>query len=159
MSARARADSRPDVLTVRRELDCPPEIVFEAWTDPDALVSWFGGGIGTTESAAVDLRVGGTYRLTTQTKGRVFAVEGVYREVEPPRRLVYTWRWDSPEIDGGHESLVTVEFRDLDGATEVILTHTDIGTDRGSRFYGRGWAASLELLEQVLRSAATGSGT
>jgi uncharacterized protein YndB with AHSA1/START domain len=140
-------------LTLRRTFACPREEVFEAWTDPDALVRWFGGALGRTLSAAVDLRVGGAYRLTMQSGREVGAVEGVYQEVDAPERLVYSWRWDRPEVEGGRESRVTVEFRDRDGATEVVLTHEGIGTDESFAFHQRGWTASLERLGQVLPPA------
>jgi uncharacterized protein YndB with AHSA1/START domain len=125
--------------------------VFEAWTDPDALATWFGGAIAETLSATVDLRVGGAYRLTMKNAAQVGSVEGVYREVEPPERLVYTWRWDRPEVEGGRESLVTVEFHDRDGATEVVITHEGIKTDESFAFHVGGWTASLEGLGEVLR--------
>jgi uncharacterized protein YndB with AHSA1/START domain len=147
----ADAPGRP--LTVRRTLRAPREVVFDAWTDPDALTRWFGGALGRTLSAAVDLRVGGAYRFTMESGGEVGSVEGIFREVEPPERLVYTWRWDRPEIEGGRESLVTVEFRDRDGATEVVLVHEGLETDEGLEFHEGGWTASLERLEQVLPAA------
>jgi uncharacterized protein YndB with AHSA1/START domain len=138
------------VLTVRRTFACPREEVFKAWTDPDALVTWFGGAVGKTLSAAVDLRAGGAYRLMMQSGDEVGAVEGVYRDVQPPERLVYTWRWDRANIDGGRESLVAVEFHDRDGSTEVVITHEGVDTEASWAFHGRGWAASLDRLGHVL---------
>jgi len=135
-------------LKLRRTIARPREVVFDAWTDPDALMRWFGGALGQTLSAAVDLRVGGAYRLTMESGAQVGAVEGVYREVERPDRLVFTWRWDRLEIDGGQESLVTVEFRDHDGETEVVVIHE--GIDESLAFHVGGWTASLERLREVL---------
>ena len=144
-------------LTVRRTIPRPREEVFRAWTDPDALVSWFGGAAARTLATAVDLRAGGGYRFEVEAQGELAAVHGVYREVEPPERLVYTWQWDREELDGGQESLVTVEFRDLDGATEVVLTHEGLeNTDRILRFHDRGWAVSLDQLERALPPAGGG---
>jgi uncharacterized protein YndB with AHSA1/START domain len=147
------AGAEAHVLTLRRTIDRPRQEVFEAWTDPEALMTWFGGVRAKTLTAAVDLRVGGAYRLTMQSGPETGTVEGLYREVDPPERLVYTWRWNRPEIDGGRQSLVTVEFRDRDGATEVVITHAGIETEESFAFHTRGWAASLERLEQVLLPA------
>jgi uncharacterized protein YndB with AHSA1/START domain len=141
-------------LTVRRTFACPREEVFEAWTDPDALVRWFGGALARTLSAAVDLRVGGAYRLTMQSGGQVGAVEGVYREVAPPERLVYTWRLDIP--GGAREALVTVEFHDREGATEVVITHEGLPTEESFEFHLGGWNASLERLGEMLSTAGPG---
>jgi uncharacterized protein YndB with AHSA1/START domain len=137
-------------LTVRRTFAFPREVVFEAWTDPDAIVVWFGGTFAKILSVAVDLRVGGAYRLTTQSGSQVFALEGVYREVEPPARLVYTWRWDGLDFEEGRESLVTVEFLERDDTTEVVVTHEGVDTTRSFTFHHGGWTASLEGLQQVL---------
>jgi uncharacterized protein YndB with AHSA1/START domain len=137
-------------VTVRRTFARPREDVFEAWTDPDALVRWFGGALAQTLSAAVDLRVGGAYRLAMRSGAQVFALEGVYREVEAPERLVYTWRWDGLDIDEGRESLVTVLFRDREGATEVVVTHEGIRTHESLVFHEGGWTASLEQLGELL---------
>jgi uncharacterized protein YndB with AHSA1/START domain len=160
MSGGAPAGAEARVLTLRRTIARPRDDVFQAWTDPDALMTWFGGAMAKALSAAVDLRVGGTYRLTMQSGAGIAAVEGMYQEVQPPVRLVYTWRWDRPEIDGGRESLVTVEFRDREGATEVVLTHEGIETDESFTFHTRGWTTSLERLGQVLAAAgAAGHGS
>jgi uncharacterized protein YndB with AHSA1/START domain len=154
VSGRVPAGAAARTLTLRRTFGRPREEVFDAWTDPDALATWWGGAFAKTLSAAVDLRVGGAYRLTMQSGAQVAAVEGVYQEVELPERLVYTWCWDRPEIDGGRQSLVTVEFLDRDGGTEVVVTHEGIETEESFAFHMGGWTASLEGLRQVLPPAA-----
>jgi uncharacterized protein YndB with AHSA1/START domain len=137
-------------LTVRRELTCSQEDLFEAWTDADALATWFGGPAAKTLSVAVDPHVGGAYRMTMQRDGEVGAVEGVYLEVEPPERLVFTWRWDRPEIEDRRESVVTVEFIDRDGSTEVVITHDGIKTESSFAFHVAGWTTVMERLEPYL---------
>lgn len=137
-------------MKVRRTFPFPREDVFAAWTDPDALMRWFGGSSTKVLSAAVDLRVGGAYRLTVQGGTEVAAVEGTYQQVEPPSRLVFTWRWDRPELEGGRESLVTVDLHHRDGATEVVVTHDGLEGEASVTFHERGWTASLEALAQVL---------
>lgn len=136
-------------VTVRRTLALPREEVFEAWTDPEALMTWFGGASARTLDAAVDLRPDGRYRLTVESGAQVGSIEGSYVIVERPQRLVFTWCWDRRDIDGGRESLVTVEFHDRDGATEVVVTHEGLETSDSSAFHLRGWTASLEQLGHV----------
>jgi uncharacterized protein YndB with AHSA1/START domain len=138
-------------LTLRRTYACPREDVFKAWTEPDAIVKWFGGETGKAQSVAVDLRVGGAYRFTLESPVRgVGTVGGVFQEVEIPERLVYTWQW---EVEGTRASLVTVEFRDRDGETELVLTHEGLGTEESLAFHGEGWTSSLEALGHVLEPA------
>ena len=144
----------PGPLTVRRTIARGRADVFRAWTDPDAIVTWFGGALARTLSADVDLRPGGAYRLAMESGSHRFALEGVYRVVEPPERLVYTWRWDGLDIDGGRQSLVTVEFLELGDATEVVITHDGVETDGSVRFHDSGWRTSLERLAAVLAPGA-----
>ncbi|MHB8235563.1 MAG: SRPBCC family protein, partial [Solirubrobacteraceae bacterium] len=77
----------------------------------------------------------------------VNAVGGEYREVERPRRLVYTWCWQG---DGGphpgHVSLVTVEFRAEGDATTVVLEHSGLASEQSRRNHGIGWQGTLQSL-------------
>jgi uncharacterized protein YndB with AHSA1/START domain len=140
----------PRTLTLRRTFARGRADVFDAWTVPGALATWWGGSLARTLHAEIDLRVGGAYRLEMQSGARVFALEGVYRVVERPERLVYTWRWEGIGIDRGRQSLVTVEFHDESGATEVVVTHEGLEADESLTFHDAGWAASLDRLGAVL---------
>jgi uncharacterized protein YndB with AHSA1/START domain len=77
--------------------------------------------------------------------GTEYHVDGEYREIAAPSRLVYTWRWaHEPE----ENTLVTVEFMEREGGTEVILTHTDLGSDESRARHEHGWLGCLVKLEQ-----------
>jgi uncharacterized protein YndB with AHSA1/START domain len=142
-------------LEITRVIDAPRAQVFRAWTDPDELRRWWGPGEFTCPEAHVDLRPGGRYRLVMQpTAGEPMVVGGTYREVEPPVRLVYTWRWESGPPAGESESLVTVEFRDLGERTEVFLTHSEFPPEHGPAPYQLGWEGGLDKIEQLLASHA-----
>ena len=144
-----------DALRMVRIIDAPRDQVFRAWTDPEHLRSWWGPGAFTCPEAEVDLRPGGDYRLVMQpTEGEPFVLGGTYREVEPPARLVYTWRWETGPAADGSESLVTVEFEDRGEQTELTLTHTDFPPGHGEAPYRMGWEGGFEKFETLL----TGSG-
>ncbi len=139
-----------DVVRVTRVIDAPREEVFRAWTEPDRIRQWWGPGEFTCPEAEVDLRPGGSYRLAMQpTAGEAFIVAGTYREVEPPARLVYTWRWETGPAADGSESLVTVEFHPHDGQTELILTHTEFPESHGPAPYQMGWEGGLDKFEEL----------
>src|SRR4029079_2503516 len=95
-------------LTLKRRLKAPPAQVFAAWTDPQKIVHWFGPNetVAGSVRAKMDVRSGGSYQMNFQTEdAENHQVGGVYREVVPDSRLVFTWAWHStPE----RESLVTV---------------------------------------------------
>ena len=99
------------------------------------------------------MRVGGAYRLSMQgTDGIVRTVVGEYLEVDPPRRLVYTWRWEShgyrPPQDG--VTVVSVDFVAEGTATRVLLERRDHESEAVRDFHGRGWRGCLGNLERLL---------
>ncbi len=116
--------SGPGAPEIRRKLPAGAAEVFEWWTDADRLRQWM-SPVGTVE-AEVDLRVGGALRIVMRHEGTVIEHLGKYLEIEPPRRLVFTWA--SP-FTGPDPSLVTVEL-EPDGpmATNLRIIHTDLVT-------------------------------
>jgi len=139
-------------LTMTRVLDAPRADVFRAWTDPESLREWWGPGDFTCPSAEVDLRRGGRYRLVMQPPGGPeIVVAGVYQEVDPPSRLVYTWSWEGGPATSEPDSVVTVEFRDLGNRTEVVVSHGGFPPGHSISDYESGWAAGFVKVEAHLR--------
>jgi uncharacterized protein YndB with AHSA1/START domain len=137
-------------VELRWIIEAPREEVFRAWTDPAELRRWWGPGEFTCPEAEVDLRPGGSYRLVMQpTAGDAFVLGGTYREVDPPSRLVYSWRWETGPAADGSESLVTVEFRDHGDETELVLTHSDYPEAHGAAPYRMGWEGGLVKFEAL----------
>ncbi len=98
-----------------------PTVVFEALTDPDKLAKWWGPGEFTSPSIELDLRVGGGYRIAMQPpEGELFYLSGEFREIDPPRRLAYTFRWEDPDPDD-QETLATLSLRDQGESTGLVL--------------------------------------
>jgi uncharacterized protein YndB with AHSA1/START domain len=142
-------------IEVVRMIDAPREDVFRAWTDPDQLRSWWGPGEFTCPEAEVDLRPGGSYRLVMQPAGGdSFVVAGTYREVSPPARLVYTWRWETGPAADGSESLVSVDFHERGSRTELVLTHADFPASHGPAPYQMGWEGGLDKFERLFAGSA-----
>jgi uncharacterized protein YndB with AHSA1/START domain len=112
-------------------------------------VQWFGPGAVEAGSvkADIDLRVGGRYRISFNTNGEYNEVGGVYREVVPNERLVFSWAWHStPE----RESLVTVSLKP-DGAGTLLTFHHEQFVDVTARDnHERGWTELLGKLETYL---------
>ncbi len=138
-------------LTLVRQFAVPPEQVWHAWTDPQALKRWFGPDEGKVMLAETDVRAGGRFHVVFHTlDGQQHDVSGQYMIVEPHRKLVFTWAWKStPE----RESQVTLTFLPSGGGTEFTMLHEqffDI-TARDNHEYG--WTGSLVKLERVLHSA------
>jgi len=139
------------VLEMRRRIRTTDEKVFEAWTNPAQLKQWFAVSEGfTTPIAEVDLKVGGRYRLGMKAPGDnpLLIVGGVYREILRPKRLAFTWRWESVDPDEP-ETLVTVEFHELDGITEVQLRHELFENLAQRDKHGEGWTGCFDQLERL----------
>lgn len=144
----AEPAERPS-LTLTRLLSAPPEKVYAAWVDPQKLVQWFGPASVEEGSvkADIDLRVDGSYRISFRAGGGYNEVSGVYREVVPNRRLVFSWAWHStPE----RESLVTISIRPEGNGTLLVFNHAQFVDEQARDNHERGWTEFLVKLESYL---------
>lgn len=135
-------NAQTGALVVERVIRATPDEVFDAWTTPSRMAAWM-SPIGAAE-AEVDLRVGGSFRVV-MVEARLEHT-GEYLEIDPPRRLVFTWV--SP-FTGGEPSVVTVELHPHDDGTRVVLTHERLPEDvvDGHR---DGWGTMIERLAGIL---------
>lgn len=144
----AVATAKP-TLKIVRQFNTSPEKVWKALTHPDALKQWMGPSDEfKCPVAETDVRPGGAYHIGMQSPdGAMHDVSGVYREVIPNRKLVYTWAWKTtPE----RESLVTVELRVLNGGTELTLLHEQFFDVEARNHHQQGWIGCLARLERAL---------
>jgi uncharacterized protein YndB with AHSA1/START domain len=144
--ANTKTQERPSLALVRK-LDAEPAKVWRALTEPEMLKQWMAPDATTRVSTAeIDLRVGGRYRIVMSSTGREdHDVRGVYREIVPNKKLVYTWAWKStPE----RESLVTIELRSAAGGTELTLRHEQFADEEARDKHQHGWTGCLASLER-----------
>ena len=140
-------------LRVIRLINADPHTVFRAWTEAEQLKQWACPEGTTMADTQVDLSVGGRYRIRMHgADGQVHTAFGTYREITPPRRLVYTWDWEEEDSRVG-ETVVTVEFTDLGGTTEVVLTHELFPSAEAKAGHEQGWTSCLNRLEQMFGRA------
>ena len=143
-------------LQLTRVFDAPREMVFKAWTDQSQFAQWFGAAAcdgASLRSVKVDARVGGKYRLQVRRPdGEYFTSVGVYREVKPPERLVFTWQFEKDGSGGEFgeveepEMLVTVELKAHGKQTELILTHEKFASVESRDRHNDGWTRCLNSL-------------
>lgn len=135
-------------LTLKRRINAPPAKVFDAWTDPQKVMRWMGpeGVVGVNCEA--DPRVGGRYRwIMRSPDGETHDVSGVYREVVPNEKLVFTWAWKStPE----RKSLVTITLKPDGDGTLLTLTHEQFFDEDARDRHQHGWTGSLDKLEKFV---------
>lgn len=139
---------QPD-LVVRRHVQAQPHAVFDAWTDPDHLVRWWGPKNVECTHAEVDLRIGGRFRLANQTPdGTTVWITGTYEKIEPPSLLRHTWLIESDETPD--PELVTIEFLATETGTEIVITHAAIATKQSWDGHQEGWFGCLDGLVELL---------
>ncbi len=159
----ATETSTANELVITRVFDAPRGRVFEAWTDPDQVVHWWGPASFTAPFARSDFRVGGKYLYCMRSQeGKDYWSTGVYREIVRPERIVCT---DSFADENGNvvpasyydmegdfplEMVMDVTFEDHDGKTRLILRHIGMPAGEMQEMAGQGWNESLDKLADYL---------
>ena len=137
-------------LELRRELPSGRETVFGWFTDPGLLAQWWGPAGFRVPDLELDPRPGGRYRIEMQPpEGESFFLGGEFRAVEPPEHLAFTFAYEAPDPDDV-ENLVRLDFRDLDGSTEIAFTQRPFETQARLDLHRAGWSDSFDRLEQLL---------
>jgi len=141
----AAAKENPDLL-ITRVFDAPRQLVYEAWTKLEHLERWQGAPEGFTVTfQEVDLRPGGAFRLCMRSaEGIDHWLQGVYREVVEPERLVFTHTWLDSERKPGIETVVTIVFTEHCGRTELALYQTGFKSDQVRDGHQVGWTSMLD---------------
>jgi len=147
----AAATATKPSLTIKRRFKAPPAKVYAAWTDPEKVKGWMGPGEVKAKSAESDLRVGGRYRwVMVAPSGQELDVRGVYREIVPNEKLVFTWSWlSAPE----RESLVTVLLKPDGDGTLLTLTHEQFFDEDARDQHNNGWNGALDKMEKYFAVA------
>ena len=136
-------------LTLNLHYPVAPEKVWRAWTDPQAIKRWFGPGGEPVSVAELDVRVGGRFRIVFGgADGNAHECAGVYTEVVPNRRLVFTWHW--PRSTPERVSLVTIEFRAAGKGTALDFRHEQFFDAQARDSHKQGWSAALDKLAAYL---------
>src|SRR5215207_594531 len=143
----APALQKPSLTLVRR-LKASRAKVYVAWTDPALVMRWWGPDAGPVLNVEADVRPGGSLSVVFRIlNGEEHNSLGIYREVVPDEKLVFTWQWVSmPE----RESLVTVLLRSVDGAgTMLTLIHEQFFDEAARDGHRWGWSGALDKLNAL----------
>jgi len=140
---------------MQRRFDAPRELVWRAWTQPEALVLWMGPVEWPAVEVVNDLSVGGAWRIRLRNPqtGQNLWQGGVYREITAPERLVFTFRWDESHEDGPPvDTMVTVQLSEADdgGATVMDFTHEGLKSEQSLTGHRHGWSSTADRLEAWL---------
>lgn len=142
-------------IEVRRTFRASAERVFEAFANPALLREWSAPGEHRNERIEVDFRVGGRYRREMRfPDGSRHVLSGTYREIDPPRRLVYTYVWETLPVG---ETVVEIELTPRGNETELRLVHSGFDDATFAADHQRGWNDCFARLARVCDSGSSRS--
>ena len=139
-------------LVITRVFDAPRGLVFKAWTEPEHLERWQGAPRGFAVTAhQMEVRPGGAYRVCMRSpEGVDHWLQGVYREIVEPERLVFTHVWLDAQGRPGKETLVTITFAERGGKTELTLHQVGFKSVESRDGHKEGWTSTFDRLADYL---------
>ncbi|WP_173913044.1 SRPBCC family protein [Acinetobacter sp. Marseille-Q1618] len=139
-----------NTIQLHRVFSAPPERVYKAFLDPDALVKWMAPHGFTAQVQHLEARVGGTYKMsfTNFSTGTSHSFGGTYQELIPNQRIRYTDQFDDPNLQGEIEMLI--ELKAVMVGTEVTITQSGIPAVIPTEACYLGWQESLQLLSLLV---------
>lgn len=142
----------PSTILLHRVLKAPPDRVYRAFLDPDAMVKWLPPNGFTGKVHSMDARVGGSHRMsfTSFSTGSSHSFGGTYLELVPNEKLRYTDAFDDPSLPGGME--VTVILKKVSCGTELQITQVGIPDVIPPEACYLGWQESLVLLGKLVEA-------
>ena len=149
-------EPRDRVLMIERIFSAPRSLVFKAWTEPERVAQWWGpAGFTSTVVGKMEARPGAAYRIHMRSpEGTDHWLQGVYREVAEPEKIVCTFCWSDAEGRVTRpETLLTVLFEDRGDKTKLTLHQAVFESESARDSHNSGWAGSLERLAHYLAAA------
>lgn len=142
----------PSTIRLHRVLRAPPERVYRAFLDPDAMVKWLPPHGFTGRVHHMEARVGGSYRMsfTNFTTGKSHSFGGKYLELVPPERIRHTDRFDDPNLPGTMQ--LTIALEKVSCGTELNITQEGVPDAIPAEGCHLGWQESLALLAKLVEA-------
>ena len=148
-----KSHDTPLELKFSRTFEANPEFVFKALTHPDLIKKWFGPHGYSCPVVDVDLSGGGNYHIEMKPpEGEIIKLNGVYKVIEPPNALEYTWQWEEPDAI---ETGVKVQFKPSGDGTKVLVEQGEFANAESKEGHEQGWLASFERLQEVVRAGGS----
>jgi uncharacterized protein YndB with AHSA1/START domain len=140
--------STDTTLRIEKTYAASQRQVYDSWVNPDVLRKWFAPSPEFTIPAlAVDVRVGGKYRIVMQSPdGKLNIVVGEYVELTPHSKLAFTWSWENAPEEAT-DTLVTIEIASEGSGARLTLTHERFPSTDARDHHQKGWMALLGRLD------------
>lgn len=143
--------SAEKVVVLTRMFEAPLHVVYEVWTRPAHIRRWWGPRGFTTLSCEFDVRPAGSWRVESLSpEGNRHTEVGVFREVVPRKRLVFTHAWEQQDGTRSRETLVSVAFTRHGNRTRVDFHQAVFDSVQSRDGHEVGWSSAFELLSEYL---------
>ena len=136
-----------DELLISRTFDAPASLLFQLWSKPEHMKRWMGPATFSCPAAEIDFRPGVAYR------GMIKSAEhgdnwfgGVYREIVPDKKIVFTFAWDNEGPSAGRQTLVTITFEERNGRTLQTFHQKPFATVARRDSHVGGWTSAFDKL-------------
>jgi uncharacterized protein YndB with AHSA1/START domain len=146
------AETEPNELVLSRVFDAPPSLVYAACIERKHTMQWMAPHGFRISHSEAEVRPGGSWRsCMVSPEGQELWLSGVYREVVPDRRLVFTHAWDDEHGKPGHQTVVTLMLEEVRGKTLLTLRQAFFASAASRDGHRGGWTQCLERLETLLK--------
>ncbi|HEX3280982.1 MAG TPA: SRPBCC family protein [Pyrinomonadaceae bacterium] len=146
------AEDNANTIRLHRVIKAPPERVYRAFLDPNAMAKWLPPNGFTGQVHHLDAKVGGTYRMsfTNFTSQKSHSFGGEYLELTPNERIRHTDKFEDPNLTG--EMLTTITFRQVSVGTELTIVQEGVPAVIPAEACYLGWQESLTLLQKLVEA-------
>lgn len=143
--------SQDHELVIERSLSASPQKVYEAWTNPEVLVKWWGPVGMSIPVCEMDVVEGGNWKTTmANDEGGEYTVTGQYKTLSPHDHIAFTWAWSQEDGSRGHETIVNVVLEETSGGTKMTMTQKEFRDVEQRDNHNSGWTSSFTKLENIL---------
>ena len=133
-------------VVVSKTINATREDLFEAFTNPEIMSSWFYPEDDMSADVSNEFKVGGSYTIKMHAgNGDIYTHVGEYKEIVPNEKLVFTWNSDFVQ-----NTVVTVTFSETDAGTEITITHDLMPSEEMAENHRKGWTGCLSRLESLV---------
>lgn len=145
------AEPETKELLITRIFNAPRETIFTLWTEPHHVVQWWGPKHHPATQMMMDVRPGGKWRacLRSVEDGKELWMNGTFREINKPERIVFTFMWEE-EGERGIETLITISFVEVNGKTEMHFHQAPFQSNTERDGHTEGWMNTFDRLEEMI---------
>ncbi len=143
----------PNSVAVTREFTASATEVFEAWTNPEIMRHWLAPGENVVSEIEADARIDGALFIRSRSPdGAIHTIRGIYRELDPPRRIAMTWTYTGPfALICDVETLIEIDIENVaQDRTAMTFTQSQFVTEDVAKAYDGDWPSCFEKLKNML---------